>query len=823
MTIVTNEAFLQACFGADWRDAHVTGFAEDPGELEGLGLKHYWGGRRWRSWPDTLGLAHENAYFVVSLFGDDPVTGQAKRRKALFRATHVVVIDDVGTKVPWDALVGKPSPSWSLETSPGNYQLGYILDRPETDAGRVNALLDEMVAHGLAPDGTDPGMKGVTRYVRLPQGRNTKAKYGPGGFRCDLAVWEPARRVGLGDLAAAWGIALPAPGTVSAVPGTLLGADVADDELYGLLAGWGMVTGERAADGVGFVCECPWIGDHTGRSDSGAAYWLGGAFRCHHGHCADRGRRDLGLWADGRVQSESGGLARLGAWSFDPVPGYVGPHGRTGAAGTAVRAPDVRDAAGTSGTGVAFGTGVASEFFGELIFVIPEDKFYSVRTGELLTRAAVDFAWGAKLSSAGVLPVVSPRTGETLAPSRWFADESNMHRARNADRITYWPGAGRFFEDGGLSLANKWAAPGRAGLSVTDADVDLWLRLVRHVVGCEGPDAVESVLDWMALVVGAPGVKPGWHVAIQGGQGLGKDMLIQPVMAGVGTDNVGTVNATSLHSSFNSWAERRLVIVNELKQSTKGTQTGADQYNALKELSENTQARIKINQKNTKEYYARNVSAFYVTSNDERALAMEADDRRFLVVMAGEVALWPAADYAALADWMKERGGAGLAAEWLHERWDAMPAARRAALSGKAPGTKGKSQMIHNTEDPVVTYMREQIEGGMWPDLMTGTDITNDLTNASRTGAGGFRFAPPPQRWAMLLKSLGGMKVNKGESVPLKSGGKAKMWATRGGDRFAFLGEGQLAQAYVSAAGHAFADPAGGADVIEMKPKPTGD
>ena len=134
----------------------------------------------------------DNTYFTISLFNDDPVDGKARRRKPLFRATHVIVVDDVGTKVDPAAAAKLLPPSCGLRDKPCKLSVADIIATPETDAGRVNALLDGMVAQGLCPDGKDPGMKGVTRYVRLPVGRNTKAKYGPGGFACRLTDWHPA-------------------------------------------------------------------------------------------------------------------------------------------------------------------------------------------------------------------------------------------------------------------------------------------------------------------------------------------------------------------------------------------------------------------------------------------------------------------------------------------------------------------------------------------------------------------------------------------------------------------------------------------------------
>lgn len=628
-------------------------------------------------------------------------------------------------------------------------------------------------------------------------------------------------RFAIEDLARGWGIELPTPGSATGA-----GASAArpvinptGDELMRLFTEWGMLAGGHAADGIGWEITCPWQDEHTDRTATGAAYWPGGGFKCHHGHCADRGRADLERWADARVQEESGGAARLSTWNFDRVSGYRPPRTHTGAAGAS--AGGARAAA--AGAPIDFGTGAAGQFFSELVFVASEDRFFSLRTGELLTRAAVDVAWGARL--VGALPVVSARTGAREKPSVWFADPDNAGRARVADRLVYWPGEARWFRDrdAGASvwLVNKWVGTERLGLPVRDADVAEWLRLVRWVCSQDGPSCAESLLDWMALVVGAPGVKPGWHVVIQGAQGLGKDMIIQPVRAGVGEANVGTVNAIALHGAFNEYAERRLVVVNELKQTSRGAATGRDQYGALKELTENTTRVLKINQKNMRPYYARNTSAFLATTNDAGAVALEDDDRRFLVVAAGDkdtTAPWPPNEYAALAAWMRDRGGAELCAEWLRDRWDGMPADRRAAQLGRAPSTPGRTAMVAASADPLAAWMRDQIELGAWPDLMTSRDITGAIVSAAR--AGEIRGVPTPHRWGAVLRSLGGGKTYNGAPIVLRSGEKVRVWATRGHQRFAGATPAQIAAAYVTAAGHAFRDTGGGdAEVIPLAPE----
>jgi hypothetical protein len=158
-----NAEFLRAVFGADWRDAHVTGFLTDPTQASAS----EWAGSPWRLWSsDGLAkLSAMNAYFSISLFKGN------RRIKAEFRSCHVIVLDDVGPKVDArDVLTTLGEPTYRLETSSGNEQWGYLLDPPETDPHRVEALLKALAAKGL----TDPATIDVTRYMRLPCGVNTK-------------------------------------------------------------------------------------------------------------------------------------------------------------------------------------------------------------------------------------------------------------------------------------------------------------------------------------------------------------------------------------------------------------------------------------------------------------------------------------------------------------------------------------------------------------------------------------------------------------------------------------------------------------------------
>lgn len=218
-----------------------------------------------------------------------------------------MMIDDVGTKVAGEKLLLPPTAL--IETSPGNFQafLFVAQDAASRNATIAALLIDRMVAAGLTKDGADPGMKGVTRYGRLPCGINGKAEYvqrlgHPFPVRC--CEFEPTRRYTLDQIAGAFGLEVTVPPPRIARPATateMESSTAAFDTLLRFLQSVGMY---RRRNGAGWhEIECPWTHSHTSATASGTALaepseandWSGG-FKCHHGHCEQRGIGDVWEW-----------------------------------------------------------------------------------------------------------------------------------------------------------------------------------------------------------------------------------------------------------------------------------------------------------------------------------------------------------------------------------------------------------------------------------------------------------------------------------------------------------------------------------------------
>jgi hypothetical protein len=296
-----NEEFLEALFAGAGKEEFtiVTSFSCDPFKTP----RNAWAGWPW--WPgeplSKPGFAGENTYVTVSSFhrGKD---GKKHRRKEDFAALRAVMIDDIGTKIDEKKLLLPPSAL--IETSPGNYQAYLFIaqDSAARDRGLAERLISAMVKSGLTTDAVDPGMKGVTRFGRLPCGINNKAKYKiPFPVRC--AEFAPERHYTIEEIRATYNLDLTEKVNEhiasAATPESIAAGDLKFGALLQAFSLLGLYKGENTKGWHDVTC--PWTETHTdGVDDISAA--LGppdalhnyeAAFRCHHGHCEGKNIGDV--------------------------------------------------------------------------------------------------------------------------------------------------------------------------------------------------------------------------------------------------------------------------------------------------------------------------------------------------------------------------------------------------------------------------------------------------------------------------------------------------------------------------------------------------
>jgi RecA-family ATPase len=199
--MVSNSEFLDSVYGELGQGIHgwVASFRGDPNAV----APDVWGG--------SLYLGTENQRLLVDKRTDDnnyycvarlKMNGAFRRSKSHFDQLAVLVADDA------DPGELNGTPSFVIETSPGNHQIGVLLD--ETDSATRNVKLIDAVMQAMADARlirADSSGNNAVRYCRLPVGTNGK---GGRNQAARLAQWNPNARYTLEDALAIFGIDLEA-------------------------------------------------------------------------------------------------------------------------------------------------------------------------------------------------------------------------------------------------------------------------------------------------------------------------------------------------------------------------------------------------------------------------------------------------------------------------------------------------------------------------------------------------------------------------------------------------------------------------------------
>lgn len=286
---VSNREFLEAVFNQPLPDRARVACCIKSGDPDERG----WNAYKW-GWGDEVNPGGDlNAYVNCSVFTPGP-DGSFRARKDRSAATVFLMLDDIGAKVSPERLEGV-TPTWLIETSPGNFQAGLVFAEP-VDGAAAARLHNAMRDAGLC----DPGANEPrNRWARLPFAINGKPKHARDGepWRCRLTAWNPESRFTPEQLEDAFELDLePMPRKrgrkkqrVHAHPDRDTFRPAPEDNpVLRTLESSGFY--KRALGEGKHDITCPWVSEHTDGVDSGAAYfepseeYPRGGFKCMHSH-----------------------------------------------------------------------------------------------------------------------------------------------------------------------------------------------------------------------------------------------------------------------------------------------------------------------------------------------------------------------------------------------------------------------------------------------------------------------------------------------------------------------------------------------------------
>lgn len=749
----SNSDFLQTLFGDDWSEIPVSS------------------GASWGVMPATsvdLFMPTMANYYCVSIFNYGG--GRFRRKKEIFRRQNIVVLDDIGTKLDQTAVeLLYPPPTYKLETSPGNFQWGYKIKGGCDDIRKAEALVEAIIENEMVnPSGKDPGMANVTRVVRLPFGANVKdsVKANNGGkpFPCRLTEWSPETEYTTEELASIFGADLSDAALdgrkVSLTSGEASAEEVDGDFILKLFRSRGMVTDESRSDAGFITVECPWADGHTDpRREAGYRPGLNG-FQCHHGGCLNRTMDDLRVWAAEVETAEERVEKAAQAFACEPIEDIAND-------------PELQKAKAKGEEKEAKARAVLDQY----VYIKGVERFGDLTNRSLHSRQ--DFnSFALDLAPAG-------SSGKNSAYATFLNSGGII-----VDDLDYMPGKkpiARTTKNGiSLKAFNIWRpGPITPAANVTDADVQEWLDHVAFIF--DDVDAKNLFLNFWAYIIQNPGKKINWAFVLRGAQGIGKDLMLRPLLEILGLWNVSTIKARDIESDWTDYLEKQLVIIEELPPYNK-----KDIYENLKSLVCLAQELVRINKKNVPQYYIKNMQNYFIFTNHEDALALEPDDRRFYVY--GSLAKpKEAAYYGRLAKLFATDGFKSALLSWLLKR-----DLSRFNPMASPPWTDAKREMLAATQAPVDSWIEEQLsEGGQFAGRTLLT--TDELMTASKSG-GAFGNVPfsvssriTPKAISLKLKRMGAVALPLIRSA---TGARFRLWALKSPELMAQLTPKKLAEIY---------------------------
>ncbi len=691
-------------------------------------------------------------YFGTSTTARDEEDNRLYNRKALFRSFHVLVLDDIGKKVPFDKIPDTFDPTYKIETSPGSYHYGYVLEEPILDEAQAAMLVQ------LAYDGgfSDSGGKMATKLVRLPAGINGKDSEDR-NFKIRLEdmdgpFWTPETILEELDVGVTWqdvlddveavkrARAITTTGTSVWSPITAMAPSL--DGIIDPALEWlyekGMV---RQETNEWVTIKCPWADLHTsgdgtaGYSPMGwgsPAYINRRTFHCFHEHCQGMHASEFLDF----IRNAGGPELAVKEYAYDLVKRYVYDPGRDGV----WNIMDDDD--------LMF---ISMKAFATLH---PKKTFLPLAKGS--TGQAKAIAETALFTNSPARVVVKKAIYDTSNPDRILTNRAKTSNYLNMCQFPAW-GDGDYDQE----------------------YVDFFADYLEYLIPDE--DAREYFLDWLGAKVQDMAFRGTAIIMIAPQQGTGRGILAKMITDMFGITNVTeqTFEKVVKDSTFNPWMSNAIVVVNE----THALADGASGYKAaerLKERIDTSPTPMTVNIKNVNEYREMNYTSYLMFSNNADAMMLAHDDRRFYIINNNPFR--ESAEYfVKVAAWRENVDDKG-SPVWCQSvwRWLRQREVDVKQLLKPAELTQAKIDMVEASKQAIDVAVEAVMDN--WPSALIAQ---NQVTQILGEVAIGFHYENP-QRAAYAMRKVFSHHVTtlntpKGKANRFKTNGinGVKLWVVR--------------------------------------------
>lgn len=605
-------------------------------------------------------------YSIATAVPDDK--NRLRNRKSLFKRMHVVVLDDIGTKIKQADL---PEGMWDnatyrIESSPGNYQLGFVLNEPVADLEHARLLIALMFSSGYS----DTGGALCNKVVRLPCGVNGKKgdhQYFP--VRLDHlnaeARFDPDDLLSLVGSKARWhDVQADADrarkmylsrteGATAWSPITSNGSTF--DGIVDPVLEWLYEKDRVISEGIEFVqVKCPWAHEHTDNQFTASYSPLGWgpvpyttmrSFNCFHDHCSHRTTEDFLI----DVALENG------------------PH-----------VPRIEEVGDMTARYVFDQTGdCAWDMYATNPKPIKMSAFGTLHAGKVF-RASL---------STGKLHALPRKQLWIEAPNRV-----------NVQGATYYPGCReRIIERGEDLYYNIYTLPERERRDPRMEHVQRFLEFIEYLIPHE--DERLYFIEWLACKVQYPEFRGPGVIMYAPIEGTGRNTLLKIIGKLFGDFNIQRVSLSSVlaEGGFNEWQERQVVCIDETLALDNAIARGSA-YDRLKEVVDSSPQPVEINPKYGHKRESITVASYLFFTNHSDGLQFPDDSRRFFVIANPDQRNTPEY-YGRLIEWITDDE----AIDWSTDLWNwfMQVPTDRDKMSNAPPLTKTAEQMIEDAKSPV--------------------------------------------------------------------------------------------------------------------------
>jgi hypothetical protein len=257
-----------------------------------------------------------------------------------------------------------------------------------------------------------------------------------------------------------------------------------------------------------------------------------------------------------------------------------------------------------------------------------------------------------------------------IKPSVW------LKQFRRVEQVTWAPGLPEIVEDRLIADGGWRTHPGAHGLNLylpptltlgDAARAGPWIEHLKTLF----PEDAEDITNWLAQRVQSPGTKINHALIMGGGQGIGKDFLLQGLKLAVGPWNFHEISPTDLMGAYNPYAKAVILRMNEAHDL--GDSGRADRYAMYERVKVYAAAPpdvLPTVDKYIRRFYVPNILGLIVTTNHKTdGVYLPSDDRRHLVVWSERAKeeftteFWNQCWH-----WLLHEGGAGHVAAYLMQR-----------------------------------------------------------------------------------------------------------------------------------------------------------